>query len=137
MTTIHRINIFFFGTKTQRTKTALEWWWQQWGFMSTHWTHWKYVGKVITYFKNCLKQLGLNTLITSKTGSSLQYMQSSLGSFCNKFLFSISTMTLQIPFSWLPSNIFMQLNVHFQLNSTMTLDWTWAYSLQNQNHINH
>ena len=58
---------FFFCTMTQRTKTALEWWWQQWGFLSTHWTHWKYVGKVMTYFKSCLKQLGLSTFTFSLT----------------------------------------------------------------------
>ena len=58
---------FFFCTMTQRTKTALEWWWQQWGFLSTHWTHWKYVSKVITYFKSCLKQLGLSTFTFSLT----------------------------------------------------------------------
>ena len=60
-------HFLFFCTMTQRTKTALEWWWQQWGFMSTHWTHWKYVSKVITYFKSCLKQLGLPTFTFSLT----------------------------------------------------------------------
>ena len=68
MTTIHmNKHFFFFGTMTQRTKTALERWWQQWGFMSTHWTHWKYVGKVITYFKSSLKQLGLPNFTFSLT----------------------------------------------------------------------
>ena len=60
-------HFFFFCKMKQRTKTAIELWWQQWGFLSTHWTHWKYVGKVMTYFKSCLKQLGLSTFTFSLT----------------------------------------------------------------------
>ena len=49
-TVIHMNKLFLFLVQWHKgTKPALERWWQQWGSLITHWNHWKYVGKVITW----------------------------------------------------------------------------------------